>query len=66
VGWHYGFGAAGVVMVLGLLIYLAAAVSCPPTSARPRGGEAQSGRSSRARLGLVPLPHIPDPVWHAC
>jgi len=23
VGWHYGFGCAGVVMVLGLLIYLA-------------------------------------------
>ena len=22
VGWHYGFGAAGIVMVLGLLIYL--------------------------------------------
>ena len=24
VGWHYGFGSAGVVMVLGLLIYLKA------------------------------------------
>jgi proton-dependent oligopeptide transporter, POT family len=24
VGWHWGFGAAGVVMVIGLLIYLAA------------------------------------------
>ena len=23
VGWHYGFGCAGVVMVLGLIIYLA-------------------------------------------
>ena len=22
VGWHYGFGCAGVVMVLGLIIYL--------------------------------------------
>ena len=22
VGWHYGFGCAGVVMVLGLFIYL--------------------------------------------
>ena len=24
VGWHYGFGCAGVVMVIGLLIYLRA------------------------------------------
>ena len=23
VGWHYGFGCAGVVMVIGLMIYLA-------------------------------------------
>ncbi|MEO6041053.1 MAG: peptide MFS transporter [Croceibacterium sp.] len=30
VGWHYGFGAAGVVMVIGLLIYLKAGPYLPP------------------------------------
>src|SRR5687768_10075226 len=30
VGWHYGFGAAGVVMVIGLLVYLKAGPWLPP------------------------------------
>ena len=30
VGWHYGFGAAGVVMVVGLVIYLKAGPWLPP------------------------------------
>src|SRR5438270_5764118 len=30
VGWHYGFGCAGVVMVLGLFIYLSGQKSLPP------------------------------------
>ena len=29
VGWHYGFGCAGVVMVLGMAIYLSGAKSLP-------------------------------------
>src|SRR3546814_11999294 len=29
-GWHYGFGAAGVGMFLGLVIYLAGRRSLPP------------------------------------
>jgi POT family proton-dependent oligopeptide transporter len=30
VGWHYGFGTAGVVMVLGVITYLAAGPYLPP------------------------------------
>ena len=30
VAWHYGFGAAGVGMVIGLMVYLYAAPSLPP------------------------------------
>jgi len=30
VGWHYGFGTAGVVMVLGVVTYLAAGPYLPP------------------------------------
>ena len=29
-GWHYGFGAAGVGMTIGLLVYLYAARTLPP------------------------------------
>ena len=36
VGWHYGFGCAGVVMVLGLMIYLRAKPHMPAD--KPRTG----------------------------
>jgi POT family proton-dependent oligopeptide transporter len=36
VGWHYGFAAAGVGMLLGLAIYLAASRSLPPERPRER------------------------------
>ena len=32
VGWHYGFGCAGVVMVIGLFIYLWAGSTFRPIS----------------------------------
>ncbi|WP_372018302.1 peptide MFS transporter [Pseudoxanthomonas sp. 10H] len=34
-GWHYGFGAAGVGMFVGLLIYVAGRRYLPPEAARP-------------------------------
>jgi POT family proton-dependent oligopeptide transporter len=40
VGWHYGFGCAGVVMVLGLIIYLSGR-RWLPTEERPMRGEAR-------------------------
>jgi proton-dependent oligopeptide transporter, POT family len=33
-GWHYGFGAAGVGMIIGLAIYLYATKSLPPDAIR--------------------------------
>jgi POT family proton-dependent oligopeptide transporter len=41
VGWHYGFGCAGVVMVLGLLIYLSGRRWLPPDE-RPNRIERQA------------------------
>lgn len=38
VGWHYGFGTAGIVMVAGLLLYLAARPWLPQDN-RPAKGE---------------------------
>ena len=46
VGWHWGFGTAGVVMVAGLFIYLAGARYLPPDN-RPKRG---AGRVPRAKL----------------
>jgi POT family proton-dependent oligopeptide transporter len=39
VGWHYGFGCAGVVMVLGLIIYLAGRRYLPPEELRTPSAE---------------------------
>ena len=39
VGWHYGFGCAGVVMVLGLIIYLAGQKHLPADNRPVRGAE---------------------------
>jgi POT family proton-dependent oligopeptide transporter len=47
VGWHYGFGAAGVVMVLGLLIYLAGRPFLPSDERPTRAERAQREKLSR-------------------
>lgn len=39
VGWHYGFGAAGVVMVLGLIIYLSGRRYLPAEELKGPGEE---------------------------
>ena len=62
VGWHWGFGTAGVVMVLGVITYLAAGPWLPPDN-RPKKAtvaaplEKQSGDGLRlvAVLVLVPI-----------
>lgn len=43
-GWHYGFGAAGVVMVAGLVLYLVAGPWLPADN-RPVRGQAEKVRS---------------------
>lgn len=63
IGWHWGFGSAGVGMLIGLLIYLAGRKHLPPEP--PRGKQAVSapteklGRDGWARMllliGLLPL-----------
>jgi POT family proton-dependent oligopeptide transporter len=47
VGWHWGFGCAGVVMVLGLLIYLAGRRWLPPDSGPVRAGRTERDKLSR-------------------
>ena len=48
-GWHYGFGAAGVGMVAGLVIYLVGAAYLPPRDAAQRMLPARATSSARQR-----------------
>jgi len=47
VGWHYGFGCAGVVMVLGLVIYLAGRRWLPPERVRSKDKTVPRERMTR-------------------
>ena len=56
VGWHYGFGCAGVVMVVGLFIYLAGRNSLPPDLAVADRAQGQLiGRIVAGALGIAAL-----------
>ncbi|TDW68193.1 POT family proton-dependent oligopeptide transporter [Novosphingobium sp. PhB55] len=62
VGWHYGFGTAGIVMVLGLVIYLKAGHWLPADNRAAKGDKTPRSRLARGdwpRLGalavLVPV-----------
>ncbi|HET9426744.1 MAG TPA: peptide MFS transporter [Allosphingosinicella sp.] len=41
-GWHYGFGAAGIGMLIGLAIYVAGQKHLPKEHFEPRGREARA------------------------
>jgi POT family proton-dependent oligopeptide transporter len=54
VGWHYGFGAAGVGMVVGLVIYLAGHKYMPPELPRTKvGGRVPLNLSRRDKTVLA-------------
>lgn len=57
-GWHYGFGAAGVGMVLGLTIYLAGRRWMPretPVTSRPAGERQRLTRDERVVVTVLVL-----------
>jgi POT family proton-dependent oligopeptide transporter len=45
VAWHYGFGAAGVGMLIGLIVYLSGRKYLPPE--RPRGQSAKAAPAAK-------------------
>ncbi|HEY4256987.1 MAG TPA: peptide MFS transporter [Candidatus Udaeobacter sp.] len=58
VGWQYGFGAAGVGMLIGLAIYLSGRKWLPSDSAVAVAGGADPGRGARdQRVAKPPLTH---------
>ena len=59
VGWHWGFGAAGVGMLISLGIYLAGYGRLPPDSLPPRtGAGARERRAETARLTRADVPTL--------
>ena len=56
-GWHYGFGAAGVGMLIGLTIYLSGRKWLPPDSPVVKKSErdAKIPLTHRERMGIVAL-----------
>jgi proton-dependent oligopeptide transporter, POT family len=53
VDWHYGFGAAGVGMTLGLAIYLYAAPTLPPDDLARRIASGETRRFGRAEWRAI-------------
>jgi len=54
-GWHWGFGAAGVGMVLGLVIYLAGQRYLPAQALQPRPVQVSAPRTGMTRDTLLLL-----------
>jgi len=58
-GWHYGFAAAGVGMLIGLTIYLAATPYLPPTDIHRDADRTPLTRDERRRIYALALLFIP-------
>ena len=66
VGWHWGFGAAGVGMLIGLVIYLAGQKYLPQGAFhRARPAERCAGSRQRAGRGAAPKPRLEGRDWLA-
>ncbi len=68
VGWHYGFGAAGVGMIIGLITYLAGRRHLPPDVLTSRAAHAARTRLAAPewrRIGAIMLLLVPYMVYNA-
>ena len=68
-GWHYGFAAAGVGMLVGLATYLAASPLLPPDSLERRPGQPSQSqplsREERQRLAAIAILFVPVTLFWA-
>jgi len=65
VGWHYGFAAAGVGMLIGLAIYLYASPHLPPESIAARGASAPLRRDEGRTLIALSVLFVPTVLFWA-
>ncbi len=67
-GWHYGFGAAGIGMIIGLITYLAGRRHLPPDRIVSRTERAAKDRLTSAewkRIGAIMLLLVPYMMYTA-
>ena len=64
VGWHWGFGAAGVGMLIGLAIYIAGQKYLPREHFEPRGRR-QEAAGPDSGVGAVLAPRLTGRDWLA-
>src|SRR6266849_1628244 len=64
-GWHYGFGAAGVGMLIGLAIYLYAAPSLPRDEITPAAARAPLMREERRAIVALLVLFMPTTLFWA-
>lgn len=68
VGWHYGFGAAGVGMLFAFAVYLWGWKHLPPEVIKPRGARVKQPltREEWKSVGALFLLVLPLTLWWAC
>jgi POT family proton-dependent oligopeptide transporter len=64
-GWHYGFAAAGVGMLIGLAIYLCASPSLPPERVTTAAARTPLTRDDRRALAALLLLFVPTTFFWA-
>jgi len=64
-GWHFGFAAAGVGMLIGLAIYLYASPTLPPDRITPAAERAPLSRDERRALGALLMLFVPTTLFWA-
>lgn len=67
-GWHYGFGAAGVGMLIALTVYLSGWREMPPERVTPTAKQTFKplSRDEWKSVGALILLVIPVTLWWAC
>jgi proton-dependent oligopeptide transporter, POT family len=65
VAWHYGFGAAGVGMIIGLVTYLGGRRYLPPDTIRARGARTKLNRAERRRVLAILCLLVPYTLYSA-
>jgi POT family proton-dependent oligopeptide transporter len=65
VGWHYGFGAAGIGMLIGLAVYLYASPMLPPDRITPLHEHAPLSHDERRALFALIALFIPATLFWA-
>jgi POT family proton-dependent oligopeptide transporter len=65
VAWHYGFGAAGIGMIIGLVTYLSGRRYLPRDSVRTHSARTRLNRAERRRVAAILCLLVPYTLYSA-